>query len=182
MPPSPSKKEVLLALLEKTSVLVHLDARRDGVCVPAHLKTNPQLLLQIGLNLPVPIRDLEVSDDGVSCTLSFNRTPFPCVLPYPAIFAMVSEDGGHAMVWAEDVPVEVARAAAEAEASRSGMLKAVDGSEPDSKPKIEIAKRRRVEPKAQKRAAKPKPAAPVKAAAEPARTKRALPPYLRVIK
>ena len=45
------------------------------------------------------------------------------MLPYPAIFAMVSEDG-RAMVWPEDVPGEVARAA-EDEARKLGRIKPV---------------------------------------------------------
>ncbi len=189
MPTLPSKKDVLLGLLEKTSVLMHLDARREDVIVPRHLKTNPQLILQLGLNLPVPIRDLEVGDDGVRCTLSFQRTPFLCVLPYPAIFAMVSEDGGRAMVWPEDVPAEVARAA-EAEARRLGHLKEGEAMpEAEARPRIEIApspKRTREDPKPRaeaKRPSKPKAAAAKSATPKPAaRTKRALPPYLRVIK
>ena len=189
MPTLPSQKDVLLGLLEKTSVLMHLDARREDVVVPRHLKTNPQLILQLGLNLPVPIRDLDVGDDGVRCTLSFQRTPFLCVLPYPAIFAMVSEDGGRAMVWPEDVPAEVARAA-EAEARRLGHLKEGEAMpEAEARPRIEIApspKRPREEakPRAEaKRPSKPKAAAAKSATPKPAaRTKRALPPYLRVIK
>lgn len=188
----PSKKDVLLGLLEKTSVLMHLDARREDVVVPRHLKTNPQLILHLGLNLAVPIRDLEVGDDGVRCTLSFSQRPFYCVLPYPAIFAMVSEDGGRAMVWPEDVPAEVARAA-EAEARRMGLVK--DGEMPErpveAAPRLEAAaspKRPRDEaakPRAAegKRAPKAKIAPAAKAEKdEPARPKRALPPYLRVIK
>ena len=188
----PSKKDVLLGLLEKTSVLMHLDARREDVVVPRHLKTNPQLILQLGLNLAVPIRDLDVGDDGVRCTLSFSRTPFYCVLPYPAIFAMVSEDGGRAMVWPEDVPAEVARAA-EAEARKLGLLKeASESAEPDG-PRVEVApsaaKRARPvaaddpKPRAEaKRPAKPKAATAKAAVKQPQRPKRALPPYLRVIK
>jgi len=188
----PSKKDVLLGLLEKTSVLMHLDARRDDVVVPRHLKTNPQLILQLGLNLAVPIRDLDVGDDGVRCTLSFSRTPFYCVLPYPAIFAMVSEDGGRAMVWPEDVPAEVARAA-EAEARKLGLLKEAGESAEPEPPRLDVApspaKRTRPvaadEPKPRaeaKRPAKPKAAAAKAAAKQPQRPKRALPPYLRVIK
>jgi stringent starvation protein B len=193
----PSKKEVLLNLLEKSSVLMHLDARREDVHVPRNLKTNPQLILQLGLNLPVPIRDLEVGDDGVKCTLSFQRVPFYCVLPYPAIFAMVSEDG-RAMVWPEDVPGEVARAA-EDEARKLGLIKPVAGvpkeeGRPQATPAKPAAigsvgttpKRPREELKSKntsepKRAPKAKPA-PAKPQQEAPRTKRELPPYLRVIK
>ncbi len=195
MPALPSKKEVLLGLLEKASVLIHLDARRDDVKVPQHLKGNPQLILQLGLNLAVAIPDLDVSDTGVSCTLSFARTPFYCVLPFPAIFAMVAEDGGRAMVWPEDVPAEVARAA-EAEARKLGLIKPNQGP-PEPLPRIEIGhapkstgnKRTRVDegdkPQGDvKRVAKPKavPSATKPRAPRAERAKRELPPYLRVIK
>ena len=107
--PLPPKKEVALALLEATDVLVHLDPRKPEVIVPAWFKKQPQLTLEVGLNMPVPIRDLVVDDDGISCTLSFNRTPFWCRLPWSAVFALVGRDE-RAMVWPDDVPPEVAAA------------------------------------------------------------------------
>jgi stringent starvation protein B len=105
--PLPPKKEVALALLERSSVHVHLDPRGDGVMVPVWFKKQPQLVLQIGLNMPVPIPDLRLDDEGLSCTLSFNRSPFYCVVPWPSVFAMVGDDG-RGMVWPDDVPPEIA--------------------------------------------------------------------------
>ena len=96
-----------MALLEQASMYIHLDPRAESVQVPASFKNQPQLVLQVGLNMAVPIRDLHVDEQGLSCTLSFNRTPFFCVIPWPAVFALVGENG-QAMVWAEDVPAEVA--------------------------------------------------------------------------
>jgi hypothetical protein len=43
----------------------------------------------------------------MSCTLSFNRSPFYCVVPWSSVFAMVGEDG-RGMVWPDDVPQELA--------------------------------------------------------------------------
>jgi stringent starvation protein B len=106
--PLPPKKEVALALLERSSVHVHLDPRVTSVIVPPWFKSQPQLVLQIGLNMPVPIPDLHLDEDGLSCTLSFNRSPFHCVVPWASVFAMVGEDG-RGMVWPDDVPVEVSR-------------------------------------------------------------------------
>lgn len=103
----PSKKDVVLALLQGPSVFVHLDPRKKGVVVPANFRKQPQLVLQVGLNMAVQIPDLRVDDEGVSCTLSFSRSPFWCSLPWSAIYALVSEDGP-GMVWPEDVPPEVA--------------------------------------------------------------------------
>src|SRR4051812_18126929 len=103
----PPKKEVALALLEGPSLFVHLDPRKNGVLVPKWFTGQPQLVLQVGLNMAIPIPDLKVDDDGVSCTLSFNRAPFFCRLPWSAIYALVGEDGRGA-IWQDDVPPEVA--------------------------------------------------------------------------
>lgn len=105
--PLPPKKDVALALLEREpSVFIHLDPRRPGVSVPKWLAGQPQLVLQIGLNMAIPIPDLKVDDEGISCTLSFNRSPFWCRLPWHAIWALMSEDH-RGMVWPEDIPPDL---------------------------------------------------------------------------
>jgi stringent starvation protein B len=108
--PLPPKKDVALALLERSSVYVHLDPRQPAVIVPVAFKKKAQLVLQIGLNMPVPIPDLRLDDDGIRCTLSFNSVPFFCVVPWGSVFAMMGDDG-RGMVWPDDVPLEVARQA-----------------------------------------------------------------------
>src|SRR5450631_2121994 len=89
--PLPPKKEVALALLERSSAYLHLDPRVDGVVVPPWFKKQHRLILQVGLNLPVPIPDLRLDEDGLSCTLSFNRSPFLCIVPWSSVFAIVGE-------------------------------------------------------------------------------------------
>jgi stringent starvation protein B len=130
MPPLPSKKAVALDLLERTSLFVHLDPRRPGVIVPLVFAKQPQLVLQIGLNMAIAIPDLEVSETGISCTLSFNRRPHFCRLPWSAIYALIGQEGG-GMVWPEDVPPEVVaqqRSAAKKEPpARKPSLRALDG-------------------------------------------------------
>jgi hypothetical protein len=102
----PAKKEVALALLEGSSMFVHLDPRRPDVMVPKWFVGQPQLILQVGLNMAIPIPDLKVDDTGITCTLSFNRTPFWCRVPWTAVYALVGEDGRGGL-WAEDVPPEI---------------------------------------------------------------------------
>jgi len=102
----PPKKDVALALLESSTVFLHLDPRVEEVKVPPWFKRQPQLVLQIGLNMPVPIHDLNLDDTGVSCTLSFNRMLHFCHVPWKAIYALVAEDG-RGMLWPEDIPPEV---------------------------------------------------------------------------
>jgi hypothetical protein len=134
-PKLPPKKDVCVALLEKASVFLHLDPRKDQVVVPPWFRQQPQLVLQVGLNMAVPIPDLNVDDECVSCTLSFNRSPFFCWVPWTAIFALVGEDG-RGMVWPDDIPPEVAAQAQKVAAKqkptdgksapRRGHLRAVD--------------------------------------------------------
>lgn len=106
MPPLPRKKAVVLELLERSSVFIHLDPRRPGVMVPQNFLQQPQLVLQIGLNMAIPIHDLDVGEEGIGCTLSFNKRPQFCYLPWDSIYALIGEQGG-GMVWPEDVPPEV---------------------------------------------------------------------------
>ncbi len=102
-----AKREFAIALLEESSVFVHLDPRREGVMVPGWLKKQPQLVLQVGLNMAVRIPDLDIGELAICCTLSFNRSPFFCRVPWSAIFGLVGEDG-RGRIWPEDVPLEIA--------------------------------------------------------------------------
>lgn len=108
----PPKKDVMVALIQRSSVYIHLDPRREGVRVPPWFKNQPQLVLQVGLNMAIPIRDLGIEDDAVSCTLSFNRSPHFCYVPWGAVYALMGEDG-KGMVWPDDIPPEVAAQQAE---------------------------------------------------------------------
>ena len=102
-----AKREFAIALLQESSVFVHLDPRREGVMVPGWLKKQPQLVLQVGLNMAVRIPDLDIGEQAICCTLSFNRSPFFCRVPWSSIFGLVGEDG-RGRIWPEDVPLEIA--------------------------------------------------------------------------
>lgn len=102
----PPKKEQLQKLLERGNVFLHLDPRVEGVVVPAWHAQKPQLVLQLGLHFAVPIPDLKIDDRDVRCTLSFNRSPFFCDLPWTAVYAMVAEDG-QVTVWPTELPPEL---------------------------------------------------------------------------
>jgi len=124
----PPKKDVALALLERSNVDVYLDPRARGVVVPPQFRKEPRLILKIGLNMPVPIPDLQLDEEGVSCTLSFNRSPFFCIMPWSSVFALVGEDG-RGMVWPEDVPGELAAKVMAAPESSARVPDAASSSE-----------------------------------------------------
>jgi hypothetical protein len=167
----PRKKDVVLELLEHATVFVHLDPRAEAVRVPPWFKRQPQLVLQIGLNMAVPIPDLEVDDEGLSCTLSFNRAPFLCVIPWSSVFALV-DDRRQGMVWPDDVPPELnqqaqqqpkpAAARAELKMAPAPTLAAVKDAEPAEAKEPKAAPKRRSRKtaavKAEPRAAAAKPA------------------------
>ena len=92
------KKNTVLRLMEKSSVYIAFDPRPRGVVVPPQFKQQERLVLQIGLNLAIPIRDLEVGDEGWSGTLSFDRCPFHCIVPWDVVEGIVDETG-NSTVW-----------------------------------------------------------------------------------
>jgi stringent starvation protein B len=213
--PLPPKKEVALALLERSNdrgIYVHLDPRRAGVTVPPWFKKQPQLVLQIGLNMAIPIPDLRLDDDGMRCTLSFSGSPFYCVVPWSVVFAIVGDDA-RGMVWPDDVPVEVSRQAAppravEAPARKEGWKPEPAGEakaegaaktkKPRKRPALAAVADEQAPPAPSSKPAKPArapqpvqaapprpvvpPATPSRPAVGAARKKRELPPYLRVVK
>ena len=102
----PSKKEVMLALLERSEARVHLDARRAGVVLPERLLGDGHVRLDYGYNLTPPIADLEIGDDGIHATLSFSRLPLTTFVPWPAVYLIADYDGNGA-VWQEDIPPDL---------------------------------------------------------------------------
>jgi len=186
-----------MALLQGPSVFIHLDPRKPEVVVPPYFKKQPQLVLQVGLNMAIQIPDLKVDDEGVTCTLSFNRRPFWCRLPWTAIYALVGEalDGEDmkGMLWPDDVPAEIA-----AQREGKGQPAGPQGGPQRARPQRE-AKRKVVSappsepksapptPKSGERAEAESPTAESAAMPQPKREsaksgKRELPPYLRVVK
>jgi stringent starvation protein B len=102
----PPKRDVVLAFLGRGTLRVFVDARLAGVTVPRNLAQQAELVLRIGRTLNPAIPDLDVGDEAIACTLSFNRVPCWCRLPYEAIYAVVSDSDGRGVVWPDDVPIE----------------------------------------------------------------------------
>lgn len=122
-PPLPAKKDVARALLLRGSVFVHLDPRQAGVLVPTRLRLQAQVVLQVGLDMPVPIPDLRIDDEGVYGTLSFKGVPFTCFVPWRAVFALVGDDA-KGMVWPSEMPAEIA---AQVDGDREGRRRRASG-------------------------------------------------------
>lgn len=101
-----SKRDLLDVLLSKGMVMVHLDARCDGVEVPgAHAD---DFHLRLNLSHHFDIDDFVFDEDGVRASLSFRGERHFCVLPWPAVFAMTSHVEPVGYLWPEDLPSELA--------------------------------------------------------------------------
>jgi stringent starvation protein B len=118
-PERPSKQDAFLALLREGWTSLHLDARRPGVIVPAHLRGEAHLVLQYGHDLPISIPDLEVDDYGVRATLSFSRLPQLTVVPWSAVYVVACDDG-RGVLYQEDVPEDVSIVASRPPVGASG--------------------------------------------------------------
>jgi stringent starvation protein B len=132
-------------------VLVHLDARCAGVEVPSKYSTDPEL--RLNLSYRFASRDLTVGADEVSCTLSFGGLPFRCVLPYGAIYAVTSHVTGEALVWPEDLPMDLA---AQAEAAHRTEPRAEAIAEPATAARFEGPSSGEAEEKTPTAAARPR--------------------------
>jgi hypothetical protein len=104
----------MLALLERSEARVHLDARRAGVVLPSRLLGDGHVRLDYGYALKPPIPDLDVGDDGIRGTLSFNRTPFFTFVPWSAVYLIADFDGNGA-VWQDDIPADLLEGSVESE-------------------------------------------------------------------
>lgn len=118
----------MLALLERAEARVHLDARRDGVVLPARLLGDGHVRLNYGYHFSPPIPDLVVDDDGIHATLSFDRRPFGTFVPWSAIYLIADFDGNGA-VWQEDIPADLLDQMGEASDAPTGE-KPPEGPEP----------------------------------------------------
>jgi len=105
----PSKRDAFFALLRAGWASLHLDARSPGVVVPAPFSSHAHLVLQYGRNMPIPIADLEVTDAGVSATLSFSRIPHRTYVPWSAVYAVTCTNGC-GVLYRDDIPTDVALA------------------------------------------------------------------------
>jgi stringent starvation protein B len=103
----PDKRELVEKLLTDGPILVHIDARRDDVSVPGGFRRDPKLVLRFGYGLTPSIVDLSIDGEGIAGTLTFGGIPHRCVLPWPAVYAVVSEVDQRGMVWPDDVPAAV---------------------------------------------------------------------------
>lgn len=102
---NPDKKTRLLAALDRGMTMIHLDARRPGVAVPEHLKSEAHLLLNLSYRFTPP--DLTVSEWGVRQTLTFGGASFQVAVPWSALYAISSHATKEFYMYPDDMPPEL---------------------------------------------------------------------------
>lgn len=107
---SNAKADVVINWIGHGPLRVQFDATREGVVVPQHLQHKVDLVFEIGLDMPRPIPDLKIDQDGISATLSFGGYGLiPCCIPWAAVFGVSSIVSDAVAVWLNDAPGEVQR-------------------------------------------------------------------------
>lgn len=79
-----TKRETIERLTRAGVTAIMLDARQPGVDVPSEFRVKDDLILNISHNFDPP--DLRFNDWGISATLSFSGTRYPCRVPWSAIY------------------------------------------------------------------------------------------------
>lgn len=97
--------QFLRELFEKlltSSTLVHLWVHYEpGIELPKELMTDEfkegkaGVYMEYGLDMPVPIHDLTINNEGVSATLSFTRRPCFTHIPWSSVL-MIAHEGQRA--------------------------------------------------------------------------------------
>ncbi len=95
------KRQTIEQLLQMEDfILMVIMPTCEGVALPDDLMSAGEPVgINVGLKMAIPVPDLLVNDDGISGTLSFNRTPFHCTFPWRSI-VQVSADQEH-LIWVE---------------------------------------------------------------------------------
>ncbi|HWJ40814.1 MAG TPA: ClpXP protease specificity-enhancing factor SspB [Candidatus Limnocylindrales bacterium] len=84
------EEEIARGFLEAMSMnwamLVAVDTTHPELVIPQYLKDRgTSAVLEYGLDMPIPINDLEVTTEGIRATLSFGREPHATFVPWRAV-------------------------------------------------------------------------------------------------
>jgi stringent starvation protein B len=108
---SKEKQGRLEEALSHGVAMIHLDARRPGVLVPKHCRSDFHLRLNVSWRFLPP--DLSLGTWGVRETLTFGGVASVIAVPWPAIFG-ISRAGKESQLWLfpEDMPLDLLESAA----------------------------------------------------------------------
>lgn len=105
-----TKKSLFDTWIQDDHLLVHLDARKEEVKVPVHLKDQHSLTLKLSMLFQ---GETKTDDNQVTTYLKFNGEYAECILPWTSIWGITSDQGVQ-KIWEHDLPKEVLQQAARA--------------------------------------------------------------------
>jgi stringent starvation protein B len=88
-------------LANAPSVFVTLNATFDGVVVPPKLLHRTDLVLQFGMDMPVPLTHFRITDAGLSAVMSFGGSPFAVAVPWGAVYVLTGESSDEVFYFPE---------------------------------------------------------------------------------
>jgi stringent starvation protein B len=97
------KKKQFEDWIESDHLLVQVNARRDDVDVPEHLKNTHSLTLKLSKNFQ---GELLHDEEQITAYLLFDGNYHCCIIPWGAIWGM-SSCAQESRIWNEDIPKEV---------------------------------------------------------------------------
>lgn len=103
--PENEKQTQMLHQLKLGTVMVFLDTRAAGVIVPEQYRNDFQL--RLNFDYAFEIDDFKVLPDRLEASLSFNRQRFFCVVPFSAVYLMVSHGSQIGALFPESIPKEM---------------------------------------------------------------------------
>lgn len=103
--PDSDKQAQILKLLQFGTIMVFVDSRQKGVMVPDHLKNDYQL--RLNFDYAYEVEDFRVLPDRIEASLSFNHQNYFCVIPFEAMYLVVSHTIKHGVLFAQSVPIEM---------------------------------------------------------------------------
>lgn len=98
------KKKAFEDLLSNGRLYLTLDTRVKGVKVPSEHQGLSALTIVFGLDLPVPLDDMQVDRNGIAVTLSFERRPHHCVIPWDAVWYLVPAGDREGVLFGRSLP------------------------------------------------------------------------------
>ena len=99
------KQAQILKLLQFGTVMVFVDSRQAGVIVPEYLKGDYQL--RLNFDYAYEVDDFRILPDRLEASLSFNRKNHFCVVPYNAVYLMISHSIQHGILFTQSIPMEM---------------------------------------------------------------------------
>jgi len=99
------RQSQMLKLLQFGTVMIFVDSRHPDVVVPEHLKGDFQL--RLNFDYAYEVDDFRVLPDRLEASLSFNQKNFFCVIPFKAVYLLVSHSIQHGVLFTQSVPIEM---------------------------------------------------------------------------